>query len=175
MVNEKQKIEKTVGEEFLILYNKFYNTDFCLSELSDKPDIICNDSSGNNLNLEITLIGDNKKDIQSLLGRSDCKNIENIKNNKVSCLSSDDDLNNLGKKYNNIFLSSPLVSLKERLDDKFNKDYGSNVALVIKDTSPLCWDWNSCRENILEYIKNKNNPFDKGIFIISNNKLFIIN
>jgi hypothetical protein len=31
--------------------------------------------------------------------------------------------------------------LLERIKEKNNHDYGENVALVIRDTSPLDWDW----------------------------------
>ena len=54
-----------------------------------------------------------------------------------------------------------------RILPKFQKDYGSNVALVIRDASPVCWDWDLVVDQIRDMLNLPRNPFDKGICLIS--------
>lgn len=54
-----------------------------------------------------------------------------------------------------------------RILQKLQKDYGSNVALVIRDSSPACWDWDSVVDQIRNMLNLSRNPFDRGIRIIS--------
>ena len=58
----------------------------------------------------------------------------------------------------------------ERIQSKLDKDYGSNVALVVRDTSPLDWDWGWVLDEIQNGLDLTRNPFDRGIWIISNSK-----
>jgi len=57
-----------------------------------------------------------------------------------------------------------------RIQSKLNKDYGSNVALVIRDSSPLDWDWDMVTDQLIDMLNLKRNPFDKGIWLISYSK-----
>jgi hypothetical protein len=57
-----------------------------------------------------------------------------------------------------------------RIQSKLSKDYGSNAALVVRDSSPLDWDWNLVTDQIKNMLNLKRNPFDKGIWIISYSK-----
>jgi hypothetical protein len=162
-LNEKEAIEKATADAFIKLYNSEMRTSFSIIEYSDAPDIRCKDSNGNLLNFEITLTDDMPKDIQAALGRSDHRSIEALKAHlsevkagkanpleRVSCLQGN--------------VTDMVVA---RIKPKLNKDYGANVALVIRDTSPVGWNW----EDVIEQIKNRifteRNPFDKGIWILT--------
>jgi hypothetical protein len=57
-----------------------------------------------------------------------------------------------------------------RMWPKFRKDYGPNVGLVIRDSSPVGWDWELVAGQIVGLLDLKRNPFDKGIWIISDAK-----
>ncbi len=57
-----------------------------------------------------------------------------------------------------------------RIEPKLKKDYGPNAALVIRDTSRLDWDWALVADQIKRNLCIKRNPFDRGIWIISNSK-----
>jgi hypothetical protein len=57
-----------------------------------------------------------------------------------------------------------------RIQEKLNKDYGQNVALVVRDTSPLDWEWDRVLDQIRSKLNLSRNPFDKGIWIISYSK-----
>lgn len=47
---------------------------------------------------------------------------------------------------------------------------GLNVALVIRDSSPLDWAWDATTDKIAELLNVERNPFDKGIWLISYSK-----
>jgi hypothetical protein len=167
LLNEKEAIEKGTAGAFIELYNIKMGTSFSIFEYSDAPDIRCKDKEGNTFNLEITLTEDKPKDIQAALGRSDHRSLEALKKHLsdekanpmewVSCLQGD--------------VTEMIVS---RINPKLENDYGANVALVVRDSSPLDWDW----EFVVDQIKSKlnlvRNPFDKGIWVISNSKDRII-
>ena len=57
-----------------------------------------------------------------------------------------------------------------RIKPKLKKDYGPNVALVIRDTSPLDWAWDVTTDIIAELLNLEHNPFEKGIWLISYSK-----
>ena len=165
-MNEKESIEKATADAFIKLYNLEYGTSFSVIEYSDSPDIRCKDEDGNSLNLEITLTEDRPRDIQAALGRSDHKSPESLKKHleevkagranpleRVSCLQGN--------------VTSMIVS---RIQPKLKKDYGSSVALVIRDSSTLDWDWEVVRDQIVDGLNLKQNPFDKGIWVISKSK-----
>ena len=65
-----------------------------------------------------------------------------------------------------------------RIIGKVSKNYGANVALVVRDVSPLEWDWNICIPELAKKLKDVSNPFDKGIWILTSssnqNKIFRI-
>ena len=54
-----------------------------------------------------------------------------------------------------------------RIQPKLSKDYGANVALVVRDASPLPWSWEDVIDDIAACLDLSRNPFDKGIWIIS--------
>lgn len=162
-MNEKEAIEKATADAFVELYNREMGASFSIIEYSDTPDIRCKDMKGNIFNFEITLTEDRQKDIPAALGRSNHRSIEAMSQHladvkagkansleRVSCLQGN--------------VTDMIVN---RILPKLKKDYGSNVALVIRDTSPVSWDWYLVVDNIKSVLTALRNPFDKGIWIIS--------
>ncbi|MEC9493048.1 hypothetical protein [Flexistipes sp.] len=163
-MNEKEAIEKATADAFIELYNREMRTSFSITEYSDAPDIRCKDLKGNIFNFEITLTEDRKKDIAASLGRSNHRSFEALRKHldevkagkanpldRVSCLQGN--------------VTKMIVG---RIRKKLEKDYGSNVGLVICDTSPVCWDWELVVDDIRRRIlSSRKNPFDKGIWIMS--------
>lgn len=162
-MSEKEAIEKATADAFIELYNREMGTSFSITEYSDAPDIRCRDLKGNIFNFEITLTEDREKDIAAALGRSDHrsigalrKHLDEVKAGKaspldrVSCLQGN--------------VTQMIVS---RILPKMEKDYGPNVGLVIRDTSPVSWDWELVVDEIRSQLNSPTNPFDKGIWIIS--------
>lgn len=165
-MNEKEAIERDTADAFLGLYNARMKTSFSITQHSDAPDIRCEDSEGNTLNLEITLTEDRDGDIQAFLGRSDARSIEaygqhiaDVKDKKaspfewLSCLPGN--------------VTQMLVN---RVISKLNRDYGPNVALVVRDTAPLPRHWDRYIDDIKECLSSERNLFDKGIWIITDSK-----
>ena len=170
-MNEKEAIEKATADAFINLYNSEMETTFSIIEYSDAPDIRCQDSEGNTFNFEITLTEDRPKDIQAALGRSEHKSLAALKNHlaevkagkaspleRVNCLQTN--------------VASMLVN---RILPKLKKDYGKNVALVVRDTSGVGWDWDIIIEDLKLKLSSERNPFDKGIWIITVRKDKIYN
>jgi hypothetical protein len=162
-LNEKEAIEKATADAFIQLYNSEMGTSFSIVEYSDTPDIRCKDSEGNTFNFEITLTEDRPKDIQAALGRSDHRSLEALKKHladvkagkanpldRVSCLQGN--------------VTEMILS---RIQPKLKKHYGRNVALVIRDASPVGWDWDLVIDQIKHKLSLDRNPFDKGIWIIT--------
>ena len=162
-MNEKEAIEKETADAFIKLYNTETGKSFSIDEYSDAPDIRCIDSEGNSFNFEVTLTEDRPKDIQAALGRSDHRSIEALKKHladvkagkahpldRVSCLQGN--------------VTEMIVS---RIQPKLKKDYGANAALVIRDASPVGWDWDMVIDQIKSQLNLDRNPFDKGIWIIT--------
>jgi hypothetical protein len=163
-MNEKEAIEKSTADAFIDLYNDRMGSTFRVVEYSDAPDVRCKDESGNNFNLEITLTEDKPKDIQARLGRSDHRSSEALAKHQEAVKAG---------RANPLELVSCLQgnvteSLVTRVQAKLTKDYGGNAALVVRDTSPLDWDWNHVIDTIQRRLLGLTNPFDKGIWIISN-------
>jgi len=152
-MTEKQQIEKSTAEKFIKLYNAKVGTSFEVKELSDHPDVICEDSIGNQLKLEITLTEDRDGDIQALLGRSEHKSLEHAKQHGMGPASA---------------LSGNVTEhAYHRILAKMYKDYGTNVALVVRDVSPLGWDWDIEKSKLAQKLENVSSPFDKGIWILT--------
>ena len=141
-------------------------TSFSIVKYSDAPDIRCQDSEGNTFNFEITLTEDRPKDIQANLGRSDHRSLEALKKHlsdvktgkanpldRASCLQGN--------------VTEMILS---RIRPKLKKDYGAYVALVIRDASPVGWDWDMVIDQIKSKVSLVRNPFDKGIWIITYQK-----
>ncbi len=165
-MTEKEAIEKATADAFIELYNSEMGTSYSIVEYSDSPDIRCKDKDGNQFNFEITLTEDRPKDIQAALGRSDHRSVKSLKKHlaevkagranpleRASCLQGN--------------VTDMIVS---RIQPKLNKDYGPNVALVIRDSSPLDWAWDVVTDQIADMLNLKRNPFDKGIWLISYSK-----
>lgn len=162
-MNEKEAIEKATADAFIELYNSERGSSFSIIEYSDAPDIRCQDPDGNKFSFEITLTEDRPKDIQAQLGRSDHKSSESLKKHledvkagkanpleKVSCLQGN--------------VTAMIVN---RIQLKLKKDYGSNVALVVRGASSSDWDWGIVINQIKAQLNLERNPFDKGIWIIT--------
>ena len=164
--NEKEAIEKATADAFLVLYNIKMGSSFFVVEYSDSPDVRCKDTRGNYLNFEITMTEDNKRDISALLGRSEHKSLEVMKENLAISKSG---------KAGSISMSSSLSSNVApmaicRIKAKLKKNYGANTALVVRDTSPVGWDWDMVANEIKCALDLRRNPFDKGIWIVSYSK-----
>lgn len=147
--NEKEQIEIATAEKFLRTYNLELNTNFIPYEISDAPDILCKDTITNEkLALEITLHEDIKGEIPFLLAKRKEQPKSKITGNTVRQFEGD---------------SLPI--LIEVIKKKLIKDYGKNVALVVRQVSPIPWTYDT------EYIRSKINleinPFDKGIWILN--------
>lgn len=163
-MNEKQKIEKGTAEGFLALYNQRCSTDFRVVRMSDAPDVACADSFGNTLHLEITATEDREGDIRALLGRSNDRSLE--------ALCAHLDRVAQGEEQPQFSSHTGEVSdhLIARLIDKMSKDYGPNVALVVRDTSGIDWDWDDVIPAIRERLTQTRNPFSRGIWLLSRAK-----
>ena len=162
-LNEKEAIEKATADAFVELYNRRTGISFSIIEYSDAPDIRCKDMKGNIFNFEITLTQDRPKDIQASLGRSNHRRIEATKQHLAEVDAGKANALDLERclQYN---VTDMIVN---RIRPKLQKDYGSNVALVIQETSQVCWDWDLVVNNIKNMLTSQRNPFDKGIWIVS--------
>ena len=165
-MNEKEKIEKATADTFIKLYNGKTNSSFSIVKYSDAPDIRCKDRNNEQFNFEITLTEDRPKDIQARLGRSNHKSKESLEKHLIEVKS--------GKAHPLDRVSCLNGNVKEviisRITKKLNKDYGDNVALVIRDSSPMEWEWDEIKNDIVSKLDLERNPFDKGIWIITLSK-----
>ena len=99
------------------------------------------------------LTEDNEKDIKALLGRSEHKSLEYARKYGMGKASS--------------LFGNVLEQAYHKIYKKMSKDYGTNVALVIRDVSPIGWDWDFCIKNLINRLKDIHNPFHKGIWILT--------
>lgn len=163
-MSEKKQIEKHTAEAFLKLYNLENNTSFSILTLSDAPDIYCKDIDGNKLNLEITLSQEREEDIKAALGRSSSRDFEKLKNHIEDVRAGKaNPLDGVSCSHGNV-----LDMIVKCIELKLRKDYGTDVALVIRFVSGINWSWHLIEDQIKERIALSKNPFDKGIWIISN-------
>lgn len=160
-MTEKEQIEKSTAEGFLKLFNDHYETDYEIIELGDAPDIRCQSSSGEKLNLEITVTEDKTLDIKASLGRSDHRSLEALREH----------VNNVKKGKERPKFSSlsgnVLQQAAGRINKKLLKRYGSNTALVVRDVSGVDWDWDIVIEDLKNELQLQSNPFDRGIWIVN--------
>lgn len=148
---EKQAIEKATAEKFLFPYNRRFKTNFVIEDqpAPPDPDVICRDlNTGETLALEITLLEDIIGDIGWALGRL------KLPQPTSGLPARSFDLDTLPRLIHSI--------IKKR-----HKDYGSNVALVIRQVFRIPWDFEVELDNIRSMIKLGKNPYDKGIWILS--------
>jgi hypothetical protein len=162
-LNEKEAIEKAVADAFIKLYNCEMGTSFCIVEYADAPDIRCKDSEGNKINFEITVTEDRPKDIQAALGRSKhrskdalIKHLAEVRAGKANPLDRGSCLQ-----------GNVTAMIVARIQSKLKNNYGSSVALVVRDSSPVSWDWDCVTDQIKSRLNLQRNPFDKGIWILS--------
>ena len=167
-LSEKEKIEWATATAFIEFYNKKMGKSFQVLEhlVPPDPDFLCIDSHHNDLKLEITLTQDRPGDIPALLGRSKQLSIEKLREeNKLIREGKAHPL-----QFVSCFSGNVLSMLIQRIKEKFKKDYGTNTALVVRDTSRLEWDWNMEINNIRNRLDIAKNPFNNGIWIISCNR-----
>lgn len=159
-MSEKQAIEKETAEGFLVLYNQLQGTDFRIVEMSDAPDVRCMDSLGKTLNLEITTIEDRPGDIKAVLGRSNSRSLEALRAHmeRVARGEEQPQSSSLSDE-----VSDQLVG---RLQIKMMNDYGSNAALVVRDTSGVDWDWDDVIPTIRSRLDLTKSPFSQGIWAL---------
>lgn len=165
-MTEKEQIEKHTAEAFIALYNKLMNTDYRIVEMSDAPDVKAKNSNGNMFNFDITLTEDRPGDIKAILGRSEDKSLEalkehmkKVKEGKASIFESSSSL------------SGNVASLAvSRIKKKLTKRYGSRTGLVLRYASRVGWDWEYAIEDIRKEISKLDSPFDMGIWLINNDK-----
>lgn len=171
-MTEKEDIELETAEKFIELYNSQMGTSFSIVKHSDAPDFYCQDKEGTELKIEITLTEDRPGDIQALLGRSDARSPEAMKLHTEAVERGEESI------FESVSCLQDNVSqmAKNRIQPKLDKDYGSNTALVVRDVSPLGWSWETVIGDLASSLDLRNNPFDKGIWLIafSSNKIFQI-
>jgi hypothetical protein len=155
-LNEKQSIEYETAKAFLKSYNCKFGTSYRIVECSDAPDVLCKDESGRELKLEITLTEDREGDVPAILGRSNSRDI-NVMIEK-------------GLEHSVLQKRDVIPILTQRIQSKLNKDYGENVALVVRDTSGVPWDWTSDADDLKESLDLSKNNYDRGIWIITREK-----
>lgn len=163
-MNEKQRIERATAEGFLLIFNRHFGTDYRIVELGDAPDVRCQSSKGDELNLEITMTEDRPRDIQASLGRSNHRSVEALAehNKRVAEGKEKPQFSSLS--------GNVLTQAADRINEKLIKSYGQNTALVVRDTSGVDWDWDFVMEELKEKTKSERNPFDKGVWILNRAK-----
>ena len=163
-MNEKEQIEQATAEGFLNLFNSQQGTDYQVFKLSDAPDVICKNSQGKQLNLELTTTGDKEGDIKAALGRSNTNDLDALKEHLERVKSGQEDVQHSS-------LSSDVsTALVECIMKKLMKRYGPNTALVVRDISGVDWDWSLEVDAIKKRIAAVPNHFDRGIWILNRNK-----
>jgi hypothetical protein len=101
--------------------------------------------------------------VQALVGRSDARSTEALKRHlEAAHRGEESHLAWVGCLSGNVCQAA-----KTRIQGKLRKDYGPNVALVVRDTSPLGWDWHDVLNDLVASLDLSRNPFDKGIWLIS--------
>lgn len=163
---EKQAIERATAEGFLALYNAQESTDYCVKKIAghrESPDVYCVNSNGKELFIEITATEDNPKDISALLGRSDHKDLDELQN-----LLRRGEMQTV-KIQNSQLEGNVLGILIKRLSKKFEKSYGLNVALVVRGTSGVNWDWDLILPTVRQIFCGKRNPYERGVWLLSFN------
>jgi hypothetical protein len=149
--NETQAIERATAEAFLTFYNAENAGTFRVIRIAgagESPDVYCEDADNKVLNIEVTMSEDNPRDIQALLGRSEHKSIENLREAGYS-------------------LGNVKDVLIQSIRKKFRKRYGSNIALVVRDTSRVDWNWDWVLPEVQKALASELNPFDLGVWLLS--------
>ena len=163
---ETQAIERATAEGFLALYNTKEGTDYRVDKVAgpgESPDVRCVNSAGDELWLEVTITEDNPRDAQALLGRSNHKSLDALRDllHKVRTGAAKMLINQLDGNVTNMLI--------QRLRRKFKKRYGPNVALVVRETS-VAWDWDLVLPTVQEAFRGMYMPFDRGVWLLSRTK-----
>lgn len=161
----KKAIEQATVDGFLSLYNDRVQADFYVVKYSDSPDATCRDSRGRYLNIEVTMTEDKPDDIQALLGRSNHKSVEALEHHI--------DQVRLGLEpiqYSSL-RGNVLDQIVKCITQKLINRYGPHTALVVRDTSPVSWNWDSELKQLCDRIGLSSNPFDEGIWILDYTKI----
>ncbi len=157
ILSEKQKIELHSADKFLTFYNKQQGSAYKITDIGDCPDIVCQWEEKNlKLNLEITLSEDLNHDIASALGRKQTRSIEQI------------------SERTGYSVENPICNLIKQIEKKIRKRYGKNVALVVRHISGVNWDFEQELDTIRKSIECESSPFDKGIWLLSDDGLIQI-
>jgi hypothetical protein len=166
-MTEVEEIEKVGIESFLPQYNHRMGTDYRAVRFAKKgeaPDAICRDSTGNHIQIEVTLTEDNPMDLPAQLGRSEHKSLDAVQRRM--------DRVKLGLEP--IWFSSLEGNVLEmavsRITSKYDKRYGPRTLLLVRDTSPLNWDWSNVIDKLRSKVDLPSNPFDLGIWILNFDK-----
>ncbi|MFA5914558.1 MAG: hypothetical protein WCV99_16380 [Sterolibacterium sp.] len=160
---ETQAIERATAEGFLAHYNAREETDYRVVAVAgpgESPDVKCVSSSGDELWLEVTITEDNLRDAQALLGRSEHKSPDALRAllHKVKKGAAKMPITRVD--------GSVLQILIDRLRRKFEKRYGSNVALVVREAG-VSWDWELVLPTVRDAFHSAPNPFDRGVWLLS--------
>lgn len=165
-MEEKISIEQATADGFLRIYNKDNGSTFKIIRLADSPDVECKDDQGKTLNIETTLTEDRPGDITSALGRSQKRSpqalrehLQRVRQGKAKPLDRTSSLDGN--------VSEAIVS---RILSKLQKRYGTNTALVIRDTSGVDWDWDFEIPALQKKVSGIINPFDQGVWILNRSK-----
>ena len=148
--SEKQKIEMATVDAFVLLFNISQRQDYAILQYGDAPDAKCRNSSGQIMQVEVTLTEDNPGDLAWSLGKTETRPPRYW--------------------FGNCLQRNVLNQLLGRLDDKILKRYGKGTALVIRDSSGVGWDWEYVAEEIRSALGQRFNPYDMGIWILNRTK-----
>lgn len=162
--SKTQLIELATAEGFLAHYNTLRGSTYAVERVAgdgEAPDVLTKDASGNLLSIEVTLTEDRPRDIASEFGPSNHKSLDALKAHlqrvkegkeqvKINCLSG-----------------NVLAVLIDRINSKLSKRYGNNVALVVRDTSGVPWDWKQVVPQLQASLSIQTVPFDRGIWMLS--------
>lgn len=165
-LSEKQRIEHSTAEGFLDLFNAQTGSQYQVVHIAgpnEVPDVVAKDAAGNFLNIEVSMTEDHDGDVAALLGRSEHKSVEALKTHIEAVKSGAASISV------NSLQDNAVEKLAERIDKKLCKDYGKNVALVIRETS-IPWDWESVVPMIQTWLHGKRVPFDRGIWLLSRDR-----
>ncbi len=149
-LSPKKLDEKKIAELFLDLYNDKMKTSFKIIELSEHPDIICQDiNSGEKLELEISLLEDIHGQIPYFLGRA---------NQPISSLTK-----TAGYTFQDI-----IVTISSSLQNKLQCSYGENTALVYYQVTGLLEtrNWEHLQIIFKDILNGKEKNYGAGIWII---------
>ena len=154
-LTEKQLIEKATAEAFLSFYNQKNGSCFVVKHVADDgevPDVFAVDVNGDALGIEVTLTEDYPGDVAQALGR---------RSSIATRQKSDHVISRDGV---------VIDILLDRIQRKLYKDYGNNVALVVRETGVI-WDWDEeSLSRVGRLLSSARVPFDRGIWLISSCK-----